>query len=297
MDHQHSQHPRGPAGDGPPDGPDDHLGDDGDRGGDGDGDDEGDHGRGWAGWLLVVAAALPVLVLAEATRQVFTGARDDWMNGYPRDGSQLTPDISLPFWSRFDFWLFQVPPAPALLASTLGVVVVTGVVLLARPLWLVPARPARWAAAAVAALVALGSLATAAGVLAMVSRTSDDVGVTFYGTGTGLVELGPDVASLALTAVVAALCGLVLLRPPAGVGSPVAVASSSASPEVERDEPSAAASREAEREEPGVAPAPGHPAAVAPPGEPGRGPAEPAATPEVPRFPSGDPALYRRPVS
>ncbi|WP_432485775.1 hypothetical protein [Kineococcus esterisolvens] len=268
------------------------------------GDEVGTDGAGdaqapagpWAAWLLALAPVVPVLLAGESCRRFLAGARDrqhfGWRLGdLPADGG---PDGGAPALGLTDRWpamLGVVPAGSALLASLVGLLAVTGAVLVGRPGWLVPGPVQRWAAAASAGVVALGALGLAVGSLATVSASGEgDAGLPYFVLDTwGWLEASVPLGTALLTAVLAVLCAVVLLRPgrsPATLPGP--------GPEplepVERVEP--------------VEPA-GPPAAAPGPrgAEPGPGPAPAsraegalaAAADGPPRLRAEDRALYRRP--
>ncbi|WP_432497790.1 hypothetical protein [Kineococcus auxinigenes] len=185
----------------------------------------GERAEGWAGWLLLVAAAAPVLLTAESCRRFLAGARDrenfGWRSGDLFGTGEVADGSSaLDLADRWPAMLDTVPAGTALLASVVGLLAVTGAALAGRPGWLAPGRRQRWAGVAVAGLVVLGALGLAAGSLVTVSRSGqDDGGLPSFVLGTwGWLEAGVPLGTALLSAVLAGLCGAVLLRtgqPPA----------------------------------------------------------------------------------
>lgn len=171
---------------------------------------------GLTGWVLVVAAAVPVVLMLEGSRQFFSGALDDRYFGYYGTGEELV-DRVVPFVERWYAFQYAVPTTPALLASTLGVVVVTGLVLLGRPRQLVPSAAARWVAFAVAVLTAVAAaLFLVAALLAVSEEPEVDESNGSSSTYVSFPEISGPVGVSLLTGVVSGLAASVLARPPAG---------------------------------------------------------------------------------
>ena len=193
--------------------------DDADAGGAGQ-DDAGADGRpaptgtGALPWVLVAAAAAPVLLAGEASRQFFSGARDEQYFGYYGASGDLVGDPSVSLLDRWSTFGYAVPAVPALLASALGIAVVTGLVLLDRPRWLVPGTAARWAACGVAAATAAASALLLLLALLVVSEDVDtdaQGGVTYVPQFT---EVAGPVGVALLAGVLTAMAAVVLARPP-----------------------------------------------------------------------------------
>ncbi|MGI4894553.1 MAG: hypothetical protein ACRYF3_05500 [Janthinobacterium lividum] len=247
----------------------------------------GERDQGWVAWLLVIAAVAPVLVFAEATRQVFSGARDqEWFGAYSGDGSQLSADVHVSFSDHFAYWSFYTPAGPTLLASTLGVLVLVGLTLVGCPAWLIPARATRWAACGVAAVLSLGALAILVATLTLASRAGDDGSRSqMFGRQPGFIETGPDVAVLATVCVLAGVGAVLLLRSPApALPLPVLPADADTADLAPRLAPDSA-------QPPATPDAEPVPAPTAASEHLGRPPED------VPHVSSADYALYRRPES
>jgi len=249
-------------------------------------DDEGDDaaGRGpgdrgtVAGWVLAVTAALPVAAAAEAARRVMSGGLDRVFTatygGYPSPSTSLR--------QRFEWLISAVPVGPALLASTVGVLVVVGLRLSGRE----PGRWPRRIAALVGAAVVVAGLGFLAAVLDYVARppATTPATVAFVNQYPDFVQFAPQVAEVALTVVLSVAAAVALLRAPRP--APAAVEAPSAPP-LRQEAPVAEAP---------VAEAPAPPAAVGT-SAPARV-AEPALRPAgaaLPRPESDDYELYRRP--
>lgn len=176
-------------------------------------------GGGVLPWVLVVAAAAPVLLTAEACREFFAGDLDGQYFGYYGAGGDLVPALEVSLLDRWNAFGYAVPALPALLASALGVAVVTGLVLLDRPRRLVPGTAARWAACGVAVATAAAAGLLLLLVLLVVSEdvdTNAQGGVTPVPTFTSVV--GPVGVAL-LTGVLTGLAATVLARPPVRPGA------------------------------------------------------------------------------
>lgn len=231
-------------------------------------------------WVLVAAAAAPVLLAGEAGRQYFSGALDAQYFGYYDAGGDLVGDRTVPLLERWGSFAFAVPALPGLLGSTLGITVVTGLVLLDRPRWLVPGTAARWAACGVAVAT---TVAAALLLLLTLLVVSEDVDPDAVG-GTSYVPrftevVGPVGVSL-LAGVVSGMAAAVLARPPARPPSPAAT------PPPAPAEPLHDAPRDTRGDDGPVVPE--------------RGPAErepdgPPAPVTLPRPGEADLDLYRRP--
>ncbi|WP_432502203.1 hypothetical protein [Kineococcus arenarius] len=256
----------------------------------------GDRDEGWAAWLLLVAAAAPVLLAAEGCRRFLAGARDQENFGW-RSGDLFGTDeaadgaAALDLADRWPAMLGTVPAGTALLASVVGLLALTGAALAGRPGWLAPGRRQRWAGVAVAVVVVLGALGLAAGSLVTVSRSGqDEAGLPSFVLDTwGWLEAGVPLGTALLSAVLAGLCGAVLLRtgepPAAPVRSPAAGPAPLHEPSPE-PEPQPR-SRPEPRPEPRPEVAPVVPAR--------RGERTTGAVEGPPRPSSEDLALYRRP--
>jgi len=237
-----------------------------------------------AGWVLAVAAALPVAAAAEAARRVMGGGLDRVFTatygGYPSPSTSTR--------QRFEWLISAVPVGPALLASTVGVLVVVGLRLSGRE----PGRWPRRIAAVVAGAVVVAGLGFVAAVLDYVARppATTPATVAFVNQYPDFVQFAPQVAEVALTVVLSVAAAIALLRAsrpaPAPAGpARAAVAAPAATPGAE------APVEEAPVAEP-VAAEPSRAEPVAP------RVAEPALRPAgatLPRPESDDYALYRRP--
>ncbi|WP_432491662.1 hypothetical protein [Kineococcus gypseus] len=182
-----------------------------DAAGDAAGDD--DEGGGAAGWLLVVVAAAPVLAAAESCRRFLGGARDRERFGL-RGGEVLGGEDGLALTDRWSTMLSVVPVGTALLASVLGLLLLTGLALAGRPARLVPGRAQRWAGAGTGALVALVAAGLVAGSLATVARPQEERDLPFFVLDTwSWLEAAVPVSTALLAAVAALTCAVVLVRP------------------------------------------------------------------------------------
>ncbi|WP_432573696.1 hypothetical protein [Kineococcus sp. SYSU DK005] len=271
--------------------------------------DGGAGGRGGPGaWVLVLAAVLPLAVLAAVVADVLGGALDARFFGTSTSAgggvtTQVPPGVTAV--DRFSLLSAFVPVSRVLLASVLACTALAVLRLAGRPAWVVPGR----AASRVAAAVALaGAAAAAAALAALAAATARGSGLTSFSSGSLLFDLavqGPEaLVPVALGAVTAA----VLLRPGtppapppprtgAGVGVPAAApAETSAETSGEPPEEAARGAGEvaggpAPAPRPGVPPAPAAPARERAEGAPADAP--PAAG--YPRPSAEEYALYRRP--
>jgi len=255
-------------------------------------DDEGDDavGRGPdeggspAGWLLAVVAALPVAAAAEAARRVMSGGLDRVFTatygGYPSPSTSLR--------QRFEWLISAVPVGPALLASTVGVLVVVGLRLSGRE----PGRWPRRVAAAVAGVVAVAGVAFLAAVLEYLARppATTPATVAFVNQYPSFVQFGPQAAQVVLSVVLSVAAALALLRGPrpvpAAPGGAVLAAGPAGVPPAARETTAPVATPPVEVAAPAPARAtaePPEPAAVRPGGA------------ALPRPEGDDYALYRRP--
>lgn len=238
-------------------------------------------------WVLVLASAVPLLLVLEASRQFFAGDLDERYFGFS-SGSDLDTDRVVPFVERWYAFTYTVPTTPALLASTLGVVVVTGLVLLGRPRPLVPPTPARWLAFGVSALTTLAALLVLLAALLAVSEepvVEGDAGSSSTPYVSFPEIINPVGVSL-LTGVVSALAAGVLARRPTGPGVPHDDTEDTAAPPWTTADPAPEPTPDRVRD-----PAPDR----VPDPAPLHLPAVGAAPPAFPRAEDSDLDLYRRP--
>lgn len=172
-----------------------------------------DH-RSFLSWVLVVATALPLGLAAAATRTWFSGIRDGQFFAYD-PATDLTPGVaSVSFADRWASFDNAVPYVPALLAATLGVVVLAGVTVHGRPRWLQPSAAARATSVVLATLSGLAALAVVvSGVVAVATDpvTTSSGGQVRASTSADLVApLGVGL----LTAVVCAFAAVLLAHRP-----------------------------------------------------------------------------------
>ncbi|WP_369056594.1 hypothetical protein [Kineococcus terrestris] len=115
---------------------------------------------GWVVWLLVVAAALPVVVLLRLGWLVFSGSWDGFITQSPSEGMTLLGERWTNFW-------WASPAVPTLLiVGLLPLLLLAVFVATDRPPALVPTTAARHAATAVALITTLLGLVGSAGFLA-----------------------------------------------------------------------------------------------------------------------------------
>ena len=117
---------------------------------------------GWAGWLLTLAAAAPLVVAARLAWTVMHGAADEFFSqDPPSTGIALVGDR----WA--DLWLGGIAPVPLLLVTgLLPLLALCALVLAGRPRALVPGARARLAAVLVAGLATLLGVVGVLGFLA-----------------------------------------------------------------------------------------------------------------------------------
>ncbi|NIZ90427.1 hypothetical protein [Kineococcus rubinsiae] len=167
-------------------------------------------------WVLAVAAAVPVAAAVETARRVMTGALDRvytaTYGGYPSPSAGLR--------QRFQWLISEVPVGSALVASTVGVLVVAALHLSGRE----PGRWPRAVAAAVGAAVTVAGLGFAAAVVYYVARppASTPATVAFVNQYPAFVQFAPQLAEVALTVVLSVAAAVALLRRPRAVPGPVA---------------------------------------------------------------------------
>ncbi|NAZ87669.1 hypothetical protein GTR00_16430, partial [Kineococcus sp. T90] len=254
---------------------------------------------GWGAWVLLAAAALPLVVLTAVTADVLGGSLDAVFFGTPVspvDGdpsAQVLPGVTAVH--RFSVLWSTVPVGRALLASVLTCTALAVLRLAGRPAWAVPGPAARWAAAAVAwagAAAALGSL------LALLAAGRDDTGLVPFSTGSTVLDVAARGGEVVVPVLLGAVTGAVLLWP----GAPAAPA-----PQGEPGPQEEPAPQEAlppgTPPEPQPAPGPAQGPAPEPQPAPDRAPEPPpppgragaAAGAGYPRPSDEEYALYRRP--
>ena len=257
---------------------------------------------GWASWLLVAAAAAPVLVLGEVARRHLGGGLDArYFGATAGSGGDDAVGLGLGWSTRFSLLWTAVPVPEVLLTALAGLLVLCALVVAGRPAWLVPGRWGRRAAAGVAALAAAESLIA---LLTLAGRADDSeregfggLSITYYVPPTGrFPEIAPVLALLAVTTVLPALAALVLWRD--GDGAPAGrgdddddvdeVDEVDEAPGADGDDTGDLGATPAVTTP--TAAAPGTPAA--PPAVAGRGP---GPAPGIPTVPAHELDAYRRP--
>lgn len=186
-------------------------------------DDEGTgelDGRGplvWVSWSLVASAVVSAVVLAEVFRRFLTGGADTVYFGSYVSEETLRSRMDFTFSVRFRLLWATVPVPEVLLASSLVLVALAGLVAAGRPGWLVPSRWAGRVAAGAALLTAVESALC----LVMLFDLTDEPPSEPFGnlqmtyllpnTG-GFPQIAPVLALLVVTAVVPLAAALVLWR-------------------------------------------------------------------------------------
>ena len=258
---------------------------------------------GWASWLLVAAAAAPVLVLGEVARRHLGGGLDARYFGATADSGEDAVGLGLGWSTRFSLLWTAVPVPEVLLAALAGLLVLCALVVAGRPAWLVPGRWGRRAAAGVAALTAAESLIA---LLSLAGRADESereafggLSITYYVPPTGrFPEIAPVLALLAVTTVLPALAALVLWRDgddaPPGRGDDGDDGDDEVGDADDAGDPGAvgAGARGADGAGGDPGPVPAGTAPATPPAVAGRGP-EPA--PGIPTVPAHELDAYRRP--
>ena len=168
-------------------------------------------------WLLVTAAVLPPVVLAEVSRRFLTGGADTSYFGPHVSEAVLRTRIDFTFSVRFRLLWATVPVPDVLIASTAALLVLAAVVLAGRPARLVPPRWGRRVVAGAALLAALEGLTCLLVLLDLTDEPRSDpygnLQLTYLLPNTGTFpEIVPVLVLLAVTAGLSLLAALALRR-------------------------------------------------------------------------------------
>ncbi|NIZ90339.1 hypothetical protein [Kineococcus rubinsiae] len=162
--------------------------------------------NGWAAWFLVLAAALPIVVIICFGGKVLTGAADEVFGLQDRALTGL--DLLGSRWSSL--WLIQ-PVLILPLVGLLPLIVLAALVVADRPQALVPVSVGRGAAALVAAITSLLGLAASVAVIAQLLGLLPGLG---WGSVTGSqMEAYAPVAAIVFTTSVLGIAATAVLWP------------------------------------------------------------------------------------
>jgi len=238
---------------GPDDGPDDEP-------------DDGDPPAGpWGAWVLVLAAAAPLVLWLETARRVLVHGVYNGLQFF------LGMPVTTTFTGRFGSLLVTAPPSAPLTCSAVGVGALAALTVAGRPAFLVPVGAARRAAGALALLTALSAAAVLAATAVYLTNPADprtDRSVAFAPGTADIPAAAPTTGVVVFVLAAAVLAAVVLLR---------------------RDEPAPAARAVPATEVAGADAAAPDPVAAAPGQEDAGPPAEPA-----PPAAAHEPALVAR---
>lgn len=195
--------------------------------------------------MLVLAAAVPVVVVVVLSVRVLTGGFDrDFFAEFSYDESgaeTVTAPTGVTFWQRWNRWWFWVAPAAPLAAAAATLMALAVLQFVGRPVGMLPGHLSRWVAVGVAALTAVVSWGMLVVALVAAARPDDDP-ARWYSTGSLLSDVGFGGSLLLVAGAVATASGLALARPgpaaPQDDRTPPAV-TEAATPEPTADEPSA----------------------------------------------------------